>query len=160
MTASVFARPGVAAAATPGTAARAAAVVALVVETAVHVYLAPDHLREMPYIGVGFALGAALSVLVLGGMLLARNAVWPWLFGAVLCAGMAVLFVASRTVGLPGYKETWTSDNSLGLLSTATELVVVSCAAVALRSATPTPGRRPAIARWRLRLQPSRRPSP
>ena len=55
MNASVLARPGVAFVATPGTALRVAAVLALVSETAAHVYLAPDHLEEMPYIGVGGA---------------------------------------------------------------------------------------------------------
>lgn len=130
MNASVLARPGVALRATPGAALRIAALLALVIETAVHVYLAPDHLNEMPYIGVGFVVGAVLSAVVLGGVLLVGNQLWPWLSGAVLCAGMTVLFVASRTVGLPDYQESWTSDNSLGLFATATELVFVGCAYV------------------------------
>jgi hypothetical protein len=45
---------------------------------------------------------------------------------------MALLFVASRTVGLPGYQEPWTADGGLGLVATAAELVFVVCAALAL----------------------------
>jgi hypothetical protein len=61
-------------------------------------------------------------------VVLAARRVLPWLAGAVLCAGMAVLFVASRTVGLPAYQESWTSDHSLGLIATAAEVVFVTCA--------------------------------
>jgi hypothetical protein len=41
---------------------------------------------------------------------------------------MAVLFVISRTLGLPGYREAWTSDGGLGLVCLVPEALFVACA--------------------------------
>src|SRR3954447_25261134 len=75
-------RPGAAALATPGSALRALAAIALVANIGIHVYLAPDHIKEMPYIGAGFVAAAILLSGVLVGLL-----VWPadrslWLTGS------------------------------------------------------------------------------
>lgn len=128
-------RPGAASAAAPGTALRVLAAVALVANIAIHVYLAPDHIHEMPYIGAGFVTAAMLLAGVLFGLLL-----WPadrslWQAGVVLSVGMAVLFVVSRTIGLPDYHEAWTSDDALGLWCLVPEALFVACAAVAVPAA-------------------------
>jgi hypothetical protein len=100
----------------------------LAVEIAIHGALAPDHLREVPYLGALF-LGASvlLSVVLIGILALSRKAM-VWQAGAAICAGMAVAFVASRTVGLPGLHESWTSDAGLGLVALPPELIFVTCA--------------------------------
>jgi hypothetical protein len=121
-------RPGAAALATPGSALRALAAIALVANIGIHLYLAPDHIKEMPYIGAGFVAAAILLAGVLVGLL-----VWPadrslWLTGSVLSLGMAALFVISRTLGLPGYHEAWTSDDALGLWCLLPEALFVACA--------------------------------
>jgi hypothetical protein len=41
---------------------------------------------------------------------------------------MAIAFLASRTVGLPGFHEAWTSDGGLGLLALPPEAVFVAIA--------------------------------
>jgi hypothetical protein len=105
---------------------RFAAASALAVEIAIHVDLAPDHLHEIPYVGAGFVLASALLVLALVGVL--RDARVGWLLGAGVCAGMAGLFVLSRTTGLPGLHEEWTSDHGLGLYALAGEAVFLLCA--------------------------------
>jgi hypothetical protein len=107
---------------------RLTAATMLAVEIAIHAALAPDHLREMPYIGALFLVASGLLCVVLIGILAApRNAMF-WQAGAAICTGMAVGFAASRTVGLPGYHESWTSDAGLGLISLPPELIFVICA--------------------------------
>jgi hypothetical protein len=110
---------------------RYAAALMLAAEIAIHVYLAPDHLEEMPYIGMGFVVASVLCAVALVLVLLDRPA--GWLLGTALCVGMAVLFVISRLVGLPGYHEEWTSDSSLGLWSLVPEAVFVLLAWVRAR---------------------------
>jgi hypothetical protein len=116
-------------------AVRTLAAASLAANIAIHVYLAPDHIHEMPYIGASFVAAAMLLTGVLVGMLL-----WPadralWQAGAVLSLGMAGLFVISRTIGLPAYHEAWTSDDALGLWCLVPEALFVACAALTLPAA-------------------------
>jgi hypothetical protein len=110
---------------------RYAAALMLAAEIAIHAYLAPDHLEEMPYIGTGFVVASVLCAVALVLVLLDLPA--GWLLGTALCVGMAVLFVISRLVGLPGYHEEWTSDSSLGLWSLVPEALFVLLAWVRAR---------------------------
>ena len=118
---------------------RLAAALALAVEIAIHLYLAPDHLEEMPYIGVAFLTASALAAASLVLVVVDRPA--GWLPGAALCAGMAGGFVISRVVGLPDYHEAWTSDHGLGLWSLPPEALFVLLACVRLRPRLPALGR-------------------
>jgi hypothetical protein len=133
MSATLVRRPGAASAA-PGTAARAPAVVALGAEILIHVKLAPDHLHEVPYVGVGFVAASALLAAVLVALLL-RPTVIAWLVGAAVCLGMATAFALSRTVGLPDLHEAWTSDGGLGLAALSFEAIFVVCSLPAARRA-------------------------
>jgi hypothetical protein len=110
---------------------RLAAALMLAVEIAIHVYLAPDHLEEMPYIGVGFVVASLLCAVAL--VLVLRDRPSGWVLGTALCVGMAVLFVVSRVFGLPDYHEEWSSDHSLGLWALLPEAVFVVVAYVRLR---------------------------
>jgi hypothetical protein len=108
----------------------------LAIEVAIHAALAPDHLREIPYIGAGFVLASVLLALALLGVLADRRV--GWLLGAALCVGMATLFVLSRTTGLPGFQEHWSSDGGLGLASLPPESVFLACA-LSVSRVRPTP---------------------
>lgn len=80
------------------------AVALLVVTAAAHLYLAPEHLDEMPYIGVLFILGGVGS-LVAAVWLFLRDTPLAWGAGGALCAGMLLALILSRTTGLPDFKE-------------------------------------------------------
>lgn len=112
---------------------RLAAAAMLAAEIVIHGYLAPDHLREVPYVGVLFVAVSVLLTIVLVGILTRPRAAAVWHGGAVVCLGMALAFVASRTVGLPGLRESWISDAGLGLVSLPPEVVFVICALSAAR---------------------------
>jgi hypothetical protein len=130
MSATAVRRPGATSAA-PGTAVHALAGLALGVEIYVHVKLAPDHLHEVPYVGVGFVVASALLAAVLLAIAL-RPTAFVWFAGAAVCSGMAAAFVLSRTVGLPDLHEAWTSDGGLGLVALLFEAIFVACAARAV----------------------------
>jgi hypothetical protein len=80
------------------------AILLLAVTAAAHLYLAPEHLDEMPYVGVLFILGGAGS-LIAAGWLALRDTPLAWAAGGTLCAGMLLALVLSRTTGLPDFKE-------------------------------------------------------
>lgn len=117
---------------------RSVAVLALAVEVAIHVYLAPDHLEEVPYIGWGFVIASVLCVLAM--VLVAADRPSGWWLGTALCAGMAGAFVVSRVFGLPDYHEGWTSDSSLGLWSLLPEGLFLVLAWVRLALGRRAPG--------------------
>lgn len=114
---------------------RMLATLAAVVEIGIHLYLTPDHLSEMPYMGWLFVVAAMIltaAVVGLAGGKPAQTA--GYLAGAAVNAGMYIGFIASRTIGLPGgYREGWLADDALGIPSLAFEIVFIACAAIALR---------------------------
>jgi hypothetical protein len=107
----------------------------LSVEIAIHAGLAPAHLHEIPYIGAGFVAASLLLAATIAGLALSPRSTAPWRCGALLCVAMAAVFVASRTTGLPGFREAWTSDGYLGLLSIPPEATFV---VLALSSTRPS----------------------
>jgi hypothetical protein len=118
----------------------------LAAEIVIHADLAPDHLREIPYIGAGFVIACVLLTLALIGVLADRKA--GWLLGALVCVGMGALFVLSRTTGLPGFHEGWSSDGGLGLAALPPEAVFIACAIAVIRTRqaqATTPTRAPAM---------------
>ncbi|MGW7260946.1 hypothetical protein [Streptomyces sp. NPDC054834] len=74
--------------------------------TVLHTALVPDHLEEMFYIGVLFAVGSAVMLAVAVALVVMQRPLVAWLTGTLVSLGMIVGFVLSRTVGLPaGYYE-------------------------------------------------------
>ncbi len=114
-------------------AVRWTAITMAVVEVCIHAVLAPSHLEEKPYVGVLFVAADVLLAGVVVSLLTGLVRPVGWLLGAGVCAGMFVGFVLSRTTGLPGYHETWSSDHWLGVASLPPEVVFVACAAYAVR---------------------------
>jgi hypothetical protein len=83
---------------------RPTAIALLVITAAAHLYLAPEHLEEIPYVGALFILGGAGSLLAAAWLLL-RDTPLAWAAGGTLCVGMLLALVLSRTTGLPDFKE-------------------------------------------------------
>ena len=84
--------------------ARRLAAALIVVAGRIHLVLAPEYLEEETYVGVLFLVSVPLTAWVAYRLFRGadRNAA---LVGIAVAAGMAVGFVLSRTVGLPGFKE-------------------------------------------------------
>ena len=112
---------------------RSIAIVMAAIEVAIHAVLVPSHLKETPYIGVLFIVATIVLTVVLISLLTRRTRTAGWVVGALACAGMFVGFIAGRTIGLPDYHETWTSDNGLGLISLPPELIFIGAAFMAVR---------------------------
>jgi hypothetical protein len=103
---------------------------ALALTGLLHLALAPEYLEERAYVGVLFVIGGMAAV-GLGVLLWRRDEARLWPLAGVLAGGMAVGFVLSRTVGLPGFHESeWEAS---GLLSLALEGTVVAAAVQAVR---------------------------
>ncbi len=114
-------------------ASRRIASCALALTGLIHLVLAPEYMSEQAYIGALFIAGGFSSI-GLAVWLWIRNQPVAWLGAALVSGGMAVGFLLSRTVGLPGFHEAeWELS---GVLSVLLEVGVVGLAAVAL-----SPGR-------------------
>jgi hypothetical protein len=97
---------------------------------ALHLILAPEYLSEQAYIGVLFILGGLVAI-ALAVRLWMRDDAAAWALGALVAAGMAVGFVLSRTVGLPGFHESeWELS---GIVSVLLEFGFVGLAATRFR---------------------------
>jgi len=112
-------------------------ITAAIIAAVAHVPPTPAHLREVPYIGLGFVVLTALCLT--SALILAvprfRLAWRPaWSVGAVSCSVAIAAYLLSRSVGLPGMSDDighWTEP--LGLVSICSEAVVVVAAGVSLR---------------------------
>jgi hypothetical protein len=104
---------------------RRAAAVLLAAAGVIHLILAPEYLAEAPLIGVLFLLSVPATVIP--AVLVWRSGPWPvWLFGALVAAGMIAGFVASRTVGLFGYRSADWVEGIPALLTEAGLLVAIA----------------------------------
>lgn len=95
----------------------------------VHVAILNQHLEEKPYVG-GLFLAAILALQVVALELAQprRDRVLDtaaWLGGSAIVMSMFALFVVSRTIGLPGYREPW---DAIGIASLTLEGVFVALA--------------------------------
>ena len=99
-----------------------------------HLILAPEYLGEQAYVGVLFILGG-ITALAVAARLWSRDDGAAWALGSLIAAGMAIGFILSRTVGLPGYHEAeWELS---GLISLVLEIGFVAIAAAAVRRLQP-----------------------
>jgi hypothetical protein len=107
------------------------AVAALALTGILHLVLAPEYLSEEAYIGALFIAGG-LSSLVVAALIWTRDDATSWTLGALVAGGMAIGFILSRTIGLPGFHESeWELS---GIISLLLEAGVVAAAATALRN--------------------------
>src|SRR4051812_45728627 len=77
---------------------------ALAATGVLHLALAPEYLSEQLYVGLLF-IGGGVASLAVASVIWLRDEARALGAGALLAAGMAVSFVLSRTVGLPGFHE-------------------------------------------------------
>ena len=80
-----------------------AAILLVVVVGLTHLIGAPPHYRVAPYIGVGFVVNFIGALVAAVGIY--RDVLWGWLLGALVAGGALVMFVVSRSVGLPGFEH-------------------------------------------------------
>jgi hypothetical protein len=96
----------------------------------IHLVLAPEYFGEQAYVGVLFLGAAAVCGYVAAKLWTGRDTALDWVLGAATAAGMFVGFVLSRTVGLPGFRESeWELS---GLISMLLEAGFVGAALAAL----------------------------
>lgn len=121
----------------------------LLINAGIHLNLAPTHLSEAPYIGVGFiALGVTSAVLAVA--LVAVDSVATWTAAGLVSLFGLIGFVASRTVGLPLIGDdigNWTEP--LGYPTMVTEFLVVVHSAFVVVSRARTGVPRPSVRRVR-----------
>jgi len=120
--------------ATPRSRALAApAAFALLAVAAVHLVDGPGSLSDQFYIGA-LELALAIACVPLAVALLACPLPALWHAAGALCSAALLMFVASRTVGLPGSTDdigNW--GQLLGVVNVLFEVLVVGLAAAALR---------------------------
>ena len=80
-----------------------AAILLIVAVGLTHLIGAPPHYRVAPYIGVGFVVNFIGALVAAVGIY--RDALWGWLLGALVAGGALVLYVVSRSIGLPGFEH-------------------------------------------------------
>ena len=74
--------------------------IALILATGlIHVLDAPDSFNDAAYKGLLFYINGAAALIAAYGIY--RKASWGWDLGFLIAAGSLVLYVMSRTVGLP-----------------------------------------------------------
>ena len=80
-----------------------AGILLIVVVGLIHLIEAPEYLEEATYVGVLFLINVLLAfVSVLG---IYRGTRWGWVLGVLVAGGAFVMYVVSRSLGLPGLEE-------------------------------------------------------
>ena len=80
-----------------------AGILLIVVVGLIHLYKAPAYLEAAPYIGVAFLINILLALVSAFGIY--RGMWWGWLLGILVAGGAFVMYVVSRTIGLPGLED-------------------------------------------------------
>jgi hypothetical protein len=97
----------------------------LAATAAVHIAIAPEHLREAPYAGVLF-IALATAALTSAVLLLTTNHRLAWTGAAGLSLAAVVAYLMSRSVGLPSLADDigdWL--NPLGVVAVVSETAVL-----------------------------------
>jgi plastocyanin len=76
-------------------------ILALLVSAAIHAALTPEHLAEMPKLGIGFAVGAAGAVAVAAWLALDHRSSHAFVAASVLFSGMLAAWALAVTTGIP-----------------------------------------------------------
>src|ERR687886_3017538 len=102
-----------------------AAILLIVAVGLVHLRGAPPHYNFAPYLGVAFVANFIGALVAAVGIY--RDALWGWLLGALIAGGALVMYVISRSVGLPGYEHAvgrWFGP--LGVVSLVVEALFIA----------------------------------
>jgi hypothetical protein len=112
---------------------KVAGILLIVAVGLVHLRGAPPHYRVAPYLGVGFVANFIGALVAAVGLY--RDALWGWLLGALVSGGALVMYVVSRSIGLPGYEHAvgrWFGP--LGVISVAVEVLFIAVFLLRLRA--------------------------
>ena len=104
---------------------RLAAIALVVVVGLTHLTGTPQHYRVAPYVGVGFVANFAGALVAAVGIY--RDTTWGWVLGALVAGGALIMYVVSRSVGLPSFEHVvgrWSGP--LGLLSLVVEALFLA----------------------------------
>jgi hypothetical protein len=98
-------------------------VLAAAVSAGIHAGLVPEHLGEMPLLGVSFIV-AVLALLAIAAAVASRpEAQLPASLAALFFAGLILAYVASRTTGLPVLEPEPEPVEAIGIVTVAVQLV-------------------------------------
>src|SRR5919202_5424934 len=78
------------------------AILLIIAVGVIHLIGASPHYRVAPYIGVSFVANFIAALVAAVGIY--RDALWGWLLGVLIAGGALVMYVVSRSVGLPGFE--------------------------------------------------------
>ncbi len=102
-----------------------AAILLIVAVGLIHLVGAPQHYRAAPYVGIGFVVNFIGALVAAVGLY--REVKWGWLLGALVAGGALLMYVVSRSVGLPGFEHAvgrWSGP--LGVLSLVVEALFIA----------------------------------
>jgi hypothetical protein len=87
-----------------------------------HAVEGPEYFEKAAYIGVLFALNVLGALVAAYGIW--RGERWGWWLGSLVAGGALVLYVISRSVGMPGFHEREWAEPS-GLVSLLLEALFI-----------------------------------
>ena len=96
------------------------AVALIVVTGLIHLIGTPDNLQEATYKGILFLLNGIAGLVAAYGIYRGSKS-WGWGLGAAVASGAFIMYILSRTIGLPivGVDEEWLEP--MGVLSLVVE---------------------------------------
>ena len=98
-------------------------VLAAAVSAGIHAGLVPEHLGEMPLLGVSFIFAVLALLASAVAVTIRPEAQLPASLVAFLFAGLILAYVASRTTGLPVLEPEPEPVNAIGIVTVAVQLV-------------------------------------
>lgn len=104
--------------------------IALLVASAAHIPVIPEHLHEAPYMGVLFVMFTAVSAALAFLVAVRGSAPAPFLVSGVLCAAAIGTYCLTRLVAFPQLGDdvgNW--GETAGVISIASEAAVVALSA-------------------------------
>ncbi|HEX2623229.1 MAG TPA: hypothetical protein VHL11_23875 [Phototrophicaceae bacterium] len=107
------------------------AIALIIVTGLIHLVEAPDNFQEAAYKGILFALNGGLALVAAVGIYQGSKT-WGWGMGVLVAGGAIVMYVISRTIGLPGIgiDDAWFEP--MGVLAVLVEAGFVVTAALML----------------------------
>ena len=111
-----------------------AAILLIVVVGLIHLTGTPQHFRAAPYVGVGFVANFVGALVAAVGLY--RDALWGWLLGVVVAGGALVMYIVSRSVGLPGFEQAvgrWSGPRGIASLIVEALFIALFLLAVSTR---------------------------
>jgi hypothetical protein len=108
------------------------AILFIVADGLIHLIDAPQHYTAAPVIGVLFVADFLGSLVSAFGIY--RDALWGWLLGVLIAGGafVAYSYIATRSIGLPGFEQAIGKSGPLGVISLVLEVLFVALFVLAL----------------------------